>query len=112
MKKYLVLYKAPTDASRRMSETTPEQQAEGMKAWMEWARKCGSNLVDLGQPLANGVSLTQAGGTPANSQVAGFSILQAANLAEAEQLLQGHPHLAWDAACSIELHETQPIPGM
>jgi len=61
--------------------------------------------VDLGQPLANGVSLTPAGSIPANSQVAGFSILQATNLAEAEQLLQGHPHLAWNAACSIKLRK-------
>jgi len=50
MKKYLVLYQAPVETSRRMADTTPEQQAEGMKAW--------------------------------------------------------------DADCTIELHEAQPIPGM
>jgi len=23
----------------------------------------------------------------------------------------GHPHLAWDAACEIEVHEVMPLPG-
>lgn len=112
MKKYLVLYKAPIDASERMIASTPEQQAEGMKAWMAWAKKCGKHLVDLGQPLAHGISLSSKGSTSAQSQVGGFSILQAENREAALQLLQGHPHLAWNEACTIELHEAQPIPGM
>jgi len=31
---------------------------------------------------------------------------------EAISLLQGHPHLAYNAECSIEVHESMPIPGM
>src|SRR5215831_19783433 len=108
MKKYLVLYKAPAGANKRMAEATPEQQAEGMKAWMDWAKKCGDKLVDLGQPLANAVNISQKGSHPSDTQVGGFSILQASSREEAEKLLQGHPHLAWDADCKIELHEAQP----
>jgi|SRR5205809_3805749 len=48
MKKYLVLYTAPTEASRQMAETSPEEQAKGMEAWMQWAQRCGDKLVDLG----------------------------------------------------------------
>ncbi|WP_192579250.1 YciI family protein [Dyadobacter aurulentus] len=112
MKKYLVLYKAPVGANKQMEGATAEQQVEGMKAWMDWAQKCGGRLVDMGQPLANGLSLSSTGSSSAHSQIAGFSILQVADMHEAESLMQGHPHLAWNAECRIELHETQPVPGM
>ena len=91
---------------------TPEQQAKGMEAWMTWAQKCGDKLVDLGAPLANGQALTPKGSSASTKQVAGYSVLQANSMEEAKSLLQGHPHLAWNAACSIEVHETMPLPGM
>lgn len=112
MKKYLVLYKAPIDARKQMGEMTAEQQAEGMKAWMDWAKNCGDKLIDLGQPLANGVRVNPNGIAAANSDVAGYSVIQANDIEEAEGLMKRHPHLAWNAACSIELHEMQPLPGM
>jgi hypothetical protein len=31
---------------------------------------------------------------------------------EAKKLLQDHPHLGWNAACSIEVYEAMPLPGM
>ncbi len=37
---------------------------------------------------------------------------QAKDIEEAKKLLIGHPHLSWNAACSIEVHETMPLPGM
>jgi uncharacterized protein (DUF302 family) len=53
-------------------------------------------------------------GTSKNSDknVVGYSVLEAGNLDEAKDLLKGHPHLAWNAQCSIEVHETMPMPGM
>ncbi|MBO9617795.1 MAG: hypothetical protein J7539_02060 [Niabella sp.] len=113
MKKYLVLYKAPVSASKRMAEVPAEQQAEGMKAWMTWAQNCGDKLSDLGQPLANGINIISgAAAESAESEIGGFSILQAADREEALQLLKNHPHLQWNEACTIELHEAMPIPGM
>lgn len=112
MKKFLVLYKVSADAGKQTAAMTPEQQAAGMNAWMTWAQQCGEKLVDLGQPLANAVSVTPEGTETADTPIAGFSILQAATREEALQLLQGHPHLGWNATCTIELHEAQPLPGM
>ncbi len=43
MKKFLVLYYAPAaEAMKMMGNATPEQKADGMKPWMEWAatRSC------------------------------------------------------------------------
>lgn len=113
MKKFIVLYHAPIDAMQQTANTSPEEQAKGMEAWMTWAQKCGSQLVDMGSPLMNGQQLTP-GGKSMNSDkgVAGYSIVQAENMEQAKALFEGHPHLQWNADCSIEVHETMPLPGM
>ena len=114
MKKFLVLYHAPVDAMQQTMNVTPEQQAKGMEAWMQWAQKCGDHLVDMGSPLMNGLQLSN-GGAAKNSekQVAGYSILQAENMEGAKSLMEGHPHISgWHPAATIELHETMALPGM
>jgi hypothetical protein len=113
MKKFIVLYHAPIDAMKQMASVPKEMQAKGMEAWMQWAKKCGSNLVDLGTPLTNGEALLPNGQSKTSDKnVAGYSVLQAENLDAAKALLQGHPHLGWNAECSIEVHEVMPLPGM
>lgn len=113
MKKFIVIYHAPIDAMQQTAKLSPEDQAKGMEAWMQWAKKCGNKLVDLGSPLMNGQQLSPDGKSKnSDKNVAGYSVLQAANMEEAKALLNGHPHLGWNAACSIEVHETMPLPGM
>lgn len=99
---------------QRMSSIPKEEQAKGMQAWMDWAKKVGNQLVDLGSPLTGGLELDPDGKSkPSTDEVCGYSVLQAENMDEAKKLLQGHPHLSgWDAGCSIEVHESMPIPGM
>jgi len=74
-----------------------------------WAKKCGSALVDLGSPLGNAISISKSSASA--SDVVGYSILQAESSEEAQKLLDGHPHLGWNKACEIELHESLPMPG-
>jgi hypothetical protein len=113
MKKFIVLYHASADAVKQTANFTPEQQAKGMEAWMQWAKDCGDKLVDLGSPLMNSQLLIPGGKSKnSNSDVVGYSIVQADNMEQAKGLLQNHPHLGWNADCSIEVHETMPLPGM
>ncbi len=113
MKKFIVLYHAPDDAMGQTTNSTPEEQAKGMEAWMQWAQKCGDKLVDLGSPLMNGQQINPDGKSKNSTKnVAGYSILKAENIEAAKGLLKGHPHLAWNAACTIEVHEMMPLPGM
>ncbi len=113
MKKFIVLYHAPIDAMKQTENSTPEEQAKGMEAWMVWSQKCGNKLVDMGAPLTNGQKLDPNGGSEnSNINVVGYSILQAENMDEAKKLLNGHPHLGWNAECAIEVHETMAMPGM
>ena len=113
MKKFIVLYHAPMDAMKQTANSSPEEQTKGMELWMQWAQKCGDKLVDLGAPLMNAHQLSP-GGKSKNSvnDIVGYSILQAENMDEAKKLMQAHPHLGWNADCSIEVHETMPLPGM
>ena len=113
MKKFIVIYHAPMDAVMQTANLSKEEQAKGMEGWMKWAKKCGKKLVDMGAPLMNGQELKPKGKSkPSTRNVTGYSILQAKNMKEAISLLQGHPHLGWNAECSIEVHETMPLPGM
>lgn len=113
MKKFVVIYHTPTEVAKKMGTASKEEQAKGMEAWMMWAQKCGDKLVDLGAPLTNGQRLSPAGKSVGSTkEVNGYSVLQAADMQEAITLLQGHPHLSWNAECTIEVHEAMPIPGM
>ncbi|MBI4122371.1 MAG: hypothetical protein HY462_00050 [Parcubacteria group bacterium] len=111
MKKFIVIYYAPADAMAQMSTQTPEESQKGMEAWHAWATQCGSGLVDLGTPLGMGKKVTQSGASESEKGVAGYSILQAEDMAGALKMLENHPHLVWNAACSIEVYESLPLPA-
>jgi hypothetical protein len=110
MKKFIVTYHAPVGAMEMMKNATPEQMKEGMEPWMAWAQKCGSGLVDLGTPLGNSQNVTSSGSSPSGGDVAGYSVLQAENMAVAVEMLKSHPHLGWTDGCKIEVHEAMPLP--
>ena len=110
MKNFIVLYRAPADMTAMAAAMTPEEREKGMEAWMAWAKGIGDGLVDMGAPLSNGQLLHPDGTSRASgTDVAGFSIVQAESTEEAKKLLVGHPHLAWNAACSIEVYETMKM---
>jgi len=110
MEKFIVIYHAPISAMESVKDASPEKMKENMDPWMEWAKRCGSGLVDIGTPLANGQKVTKSGTMPSDKNVVGYSILQAENMQEAVEMLKGHPHLEWTDGCEIEVHESMPLP--
>ncbi|PWT75232.1 MAG: hypothetical protein C5B59_09380 [Bacteroidetes bacterium] len=114
MKKFIILYAAPIEAVRQMAAVPKEEQAKGMELWMQWSKKAEKHLVDLGSPLGNGKSLNPKGAlSESDKDICGYSMMEANDMSEAINLLQGHPHLGgWNADCSIEVYEVLPIPGM
>ena len=106
MKKYLVIAYAPFEALAKMSNMSPEQQAEGMKPWLAWKESMGDKLIDFGSPLMGGIRLLPDGSSEMSKKdVTGYSIIQANDMAEAKDLLKNSPHLTWVEGCSIELYE-------
>ena len=112
MKKFLVLYQSTVPATEQMKNATPEQAKAGMDAWMSWAGRAASGIVDMGSPVAATATLTGSGQAGAvNAHVGGYSILQAESKDALMTLLNNHPHFMAPGS-SIEVFEFLPMPGM
>jgi hypothetical protein len=112
VQKYLVLYRSTVSAVEQMAATTPEEGKAEMDAWMQWAQRAGSAIVDLGSPL--GVARQFTGGSasaPGDGQVGGYSILQATDERALQAVLADHPHYRAPGG-TIETFEFLPMPGM
>ena len=91
-------------------KSTPEEREKSMAEWGDWAKKCGDSLVDFGAPLGWGTHLDPDGNSHEGSkEVAGYSIVQAADIEAAKALFEGHPHNNWHRGCRIELHEAMAM---
>jgi hypothetical protein len=102
MTRYLVLYKADQSAMEQMSNATPEQAQEGMSAWMDWQKRAGAAIVDMGSPVA-------PADEAADPSIGGYSIVEADSPEALAQVLDGHPHLQLGR---IESHRFLDVPGM
>src|SRR5215467_2237958 len=92
MKKFLVLYKAPTASYEQMKKATPDQQKAGMEAWMTWSKKSASSIVDMGAPLGKSLRVTKSGSSPTTNDLGGYSVLQAESKEALAETLKAHPH--------------------
>jgi hypothetical protein len=110
MKKFLVLYRAPTSSFEQIKKATPEQQKAGMDAWMTWSKNAGPAIVDLGGPLGKSLRVTKDGASPSTNDLGGFSILQAESKEALAEKLKGHPHFMM-AEGFIDVVELTPMPG-
>ncbi len=111
MSKYVFIYHAPA-APADAPPMPPDDMQAVMGQWMEWAGRVGDGMVDFGTPLADGTRVTTEGTSPSTREVAGYSIIEAADREAALELARSHPHLNMPGGCEIEVHDVQPIPGM
>lgn len=111
MKKFMVLYRAPSASFAQMMQATPEQQKAGMEAWMAWMQKASSAIVDMGAPLGKNLRVTPAGASASTNDLGGYSILQGESKEAVAEVLKGHPHFMTPEGF-IDVVEIMPIPGM
>jgi hypothetical protein len=112
MPKFVFIYHAPS-TPQDAAPPTPEQMEAVMGAWNDWAASVGDGLVDFGTPLAAGSRVSSDGTTaPSERDVVGYTILEADSHQAPVDLAKAHPHLHMPGGCEIEIHQTQPIPGM
>ena len=110
MKKFILLYNGPATAPADMSQ---EKRNAVMAKWAEWMSKVKSSLVDMGQPMANGVALVDDGSESMATRLNGYSIIQATNMEAAKTLVDGHPFLSDQTGkFSVEIFELLPVPKM
>ena len=107
MAKFMFLYRGPLPD---MNAMTPEIGAAVMEQWNAWMGRIGDALKDGGTPLMPGGNVSPSGEGEQPVDANGYSIVEAADLAAAKALLDGHPHLA-DAKNSVDVLELMPLPG-
>ena len=100
--KYLLVYYGGAMAS------TPEAQAELMKAWEAWFTGLGKAVVDGGNPFSGKVKSVSSGGAIGDGPIAriasGYSILEAGSIDEAAKMATGCPVLK--SGGQIAVYET------
>lgn len=111
MAKFLFVYHAPTQPADAAPADPSEMEAI-MGEWMSWGGRVGDGMLDFGTPLAGGMNVTPEGASPSTREVAGYTMIEAADMDAALALAQDHPHLKMPGGCTIEVHEAQPVPGM
>ena len=111
MNKYLVVYHAPPSFSKKMEEVKSEDKMAEMGRWQKWFEASGDAMVDMGAPLSGGTNVVKSGKKTGESDVVGYSIIQAKTMDAAKKIMKTHPHLMQDNSCAIEIHESAPLPG-
>jgi len=92
MKKFLFLYKGYQTPTPEIGE-----------AWMTWFADVGDRMVDSGNPASRGVEVTPDGVEELSvglDSLTGYSIIQAADMAEAVELAKTNPMIT-----SVVVHE-------
>jgi hypothetical protein len=111
MKKFLVIYGGPLSARHQMQNATPAEAQASMEAWMSWMQRAGKAVVEAGAPVASSAKVANGQAADTQSEIGGFSILQADSRDAIVALLDKHPHYRAPGG-TIEVHELVQIPGM
>ena len=104
MTKFLVTYHGASEPD------SPEAAQQMMAAFMAWAQKTGSALIDPGAPLgpAKVVSSTGVTDGAADGPCGGYSIIEADNIDAAVTLVTDHPFVGRRGALQVS---TAVLPG-
>jgi hypothetical protein len=103
MPKFLVTYDGA-------GAPAPEQAQEAMAAFMAWASSAGDALIDPGAPLGPAKTITAGSVSdgPADGPANGYSILQAADLDSAVDMVRTHPFISRGGSLQVS---TATLPG-
>lgn len=104
MTKFIYLYRGA------IPELTPAQGKQREAAFAAWIEKLGPALVDVGSPFAASACVRDDGSEGTASELAGYSIIEADDLAAAKALTDGLPFLAdHNGEHTVEIFELLPI---
>jgi hypothetical protein len=86
----------PEDLAGFRARPKSEQEAidnVGLKAWKEWDKRNASAIVATDVMVGRTKRVTRSGIADAQNQIAGFLVIEAADIAAAADLFQDHPHI-------------------
>ena len=115
MKRFLAIYTGTKESRARWDAlddaTRAQREAEGMKTWMQWAKKHADVITDQGSPLGKTKRASHQGIADITNQVVGYVIVEAESHEAAAKLFTNHPHFSIFPGDSVEIMECLPIPG-
>jgi hypothetical protein len=97
MPRFVAVYTMmPEDLAAFRRRPKSEQEAidkVGLKAWEEWGKRNAAAIVATDVMVGKTWRVTKSGIADAQNQIAGFLIVEAADIAAAARLFQDHPHI-------------------
>jgi len=97
MPRFVAVYTMkPEDLDAFRARPKSEQEAidkVGLKAWEEWGMRNATAIIATEVMVGKTRRVTKSGITDAQNQIAGFLIVEAADIAAAADLFQDHPHI-------------------
>ena len=109
MSEFLFLYRSP-EADRRAA-MSPERAQQSMQKWLDWLRglETQGHIKNPGNPLTtegrivsgHGNSVTDGPFVESKDLVLGYTVIEAADIAQAAELARGCPILAGDGSVEV-----------
>ncbi len=97
MPRFVAVYTMkPEDVAAFRARPKSEQEAidkVGLRAWEEWRKRNASAIIATDVMVGKTSRITKSGIADAQNQIAGFLIVEAADIAAAADLFQDHPHI-------------------
>lgn len=97
MPRFVAVYTMkPEDLAAFRERPKSEQEAidkVGLRAWEEWSKRNASAIVATDVMVGKARRVTKSGIADAQNQIAGFLIVEAADIAAATGLFRDHPHI-------------------
>jgi hypothetical protein len=107
MRRFVAVYTMkPEDLAAFRARPKSEQVAidkVGLKAWEEWGNRNAAAIVAADVMVGKTRRVTKSGIADAQNQIAGFLIIEAADIAAAAGLFQDHPHITVFPGDSIDI---------
>ncbi len=97
MPRFAAVYTVKPDAIAVFrAKPKSEQEAidkAGLKAWAEWANRNATAIVAPDVMVGKTKRVTKTGINDAQNNIAGFLLVEAADINAAARLFEGHPHI-------------------
>ncbi len=97
MPRFVAVYTMkPEDLAAFRARPKSEQEAidkVGLRAWEEWTERNATAIVATDVMVGKTRRVTKSDITDAQNQIAGFLIVEAADITAAAALFQDHPHI-------------------
>jgi len=107
MPRFVAVYTMkPEDVAAFRARPKSEQEAidkAGLKTWEAWRKRNAAAIVASDVMVGKTRRVTKTGIVDAQNQIAGFVIVEAADIAAAAGLFQDHPHITIFPGDSIDV---------